>query len=490
MDYLALYSRELAYFRICYTVSYLLQDMHSPRPLSEKVYLAFLHLRLALNGLREDAGLLLRTKTAYGTMILFGWITLAAFVPPVQHTSAERTPLSAVTALFSGGLIGQSATGAGTNVAGIAETGSVVQEEHMKLDPPPGVTPQHPPVEFASIPVAPAHKPWNQRGVFLTPSSVSSDDYRGKTINRLRAVGGNAIIFDVKGSAVHFDAKDVPMAEELGLLKPWYKIEDIVRILHENDIYAIARYIAIKDHSLTSALPRTELRHPRTGASLGYGWVDPAHPDVLEYNRQIICDLAKSGVDEINLDYIRYDTRVAGSIMAAYTTEERIGKIESFIRMSREAIDECGPNTKLGVSTFAILGWNYERNVPSIGQDVVRFAHMLDVISPMAYNANFSMHSYSDPTGQRGRWNYLVYRTLTGYAEELGPEHAWKLRPWLQGWGVGTNEMVKQMQGVFDAGSCGFLVWNADNAYDPSYKAMERIDIPEHCRFPVVTDTI
>lgn len=459
------------------------------RPFSEKLHLGFLHLRLALNGMREDAGLLIRTKTAYGTMILTGWILLAAVIPPAQHTSAQRGPLSAMTAFFSGGLISQSATGAGAFVTGLAETGSIVVEDaSMKLDPREGVKPQprQRQTVAAALPVPPSHKPWNQRGVFLTPSSVASDEFRGKTLARLREVGGNAIIFDVKGSAVHFDAKDVPLAEELGLLKPWYGIEDVVRILHENGIYAIARYIAIKDHSLTQALPQTALKDPRSGAAIGFGWIDPAHPDALEYNRQIICDLARSGVDEINLDYIRYDTRVAGSIIAAYSTEERIGKIEEFIRMAREAINECGPHTKLGVSTFAILGWDYERNVPTIGQDVVRFAPMLDVISPMAYNANFSLENYADPTGKRGRWNYLVYRTLTGYAEELGPEHAWKLRPWLQGWGAGAAEMQKQMQGVFDAGSCGFLVWNADNAYDPSYRALQQIQVPEHCKYSVM----
>lgn len=460
--------------------------MPQSRPITETLQLAFLHVRLALNGMREDALLLLRTKTGYGTMALASLILIAAVVPPAGHTSAERGPLSTVTAFFSGGLVGQSATGAGTTVAGIAETGAVMRDRSLALDPREGVVPRQREAEVASLPVPPAHKPWNQRGVFLTPSSIGSDEFRGATIERLRGIGGNAIIFDVKGGAVHFDAQDVPMAEELGLLKPWYEIEDVIRILHENGMYAIARYIAIKDHSLTAALPETELRHPRTGASLGYGWVDPAHPDVLAYNREIICDLARSGVDEINLDYIRYDTRVAGSIIAAYTVEERIGKIEAFVRMAREAINECGPHAKLGVSTFAILGWDYERNVPTIGQDVVRFAPMLDVISPMAYNANFSLDSYQDPTGQRGRWTYLVYRTLIGYAEELGPEHAWKLRPWLQGWGVTGSEMAKQMQGVFDAGSCGFLVWNADNAYEPTYAAMARISVPEHCRYPVI----
>lgn len=427
--------------------------MPHPRPYSEAVYIAFLHVRLALNGVREDLSFLVRTKTSFAMLMLVSLVMLTAFMPPARRAPSALTPTEDIAAN-------------GLPAPDIARLPTVI--------------------EIPPLPVPPSHKPWNQRGVFLTPSSIGSPEFRGKTIDRLRAVGGNAIIFDVKGSAVHFDAHNVPMAEELGLLKPWYNIGDVVRILHENGIYAIARYIAVKDHSLTAALPQTELRDPRTGASLGYGWIDPANPDALEYNRQIICDLAKSGVDEINLDYIRYDTRVAGSIEAAYSAEERIEKIETFVRMARSAINECGPHTKLGVSTFAILGWSYEKNVPSIGQDVVRFAPLLDVISPMAYNKDFSIHAYHDPSGERDRWNYLVYRTLTGYAEILGHEHSWKLRPWLQGWNVTSGETIRQMQGVFDAGFCGFLLWNADNAYDSAYRAMEDIAVPEHCRFPVV----
>jgi len=451
------------------------------------------YLLSSIVSIAQDAVLLLRTKTAYGFVIASVWISLTAVMPPAQQTSAQLTNSGVFTAMNDVDPVSETGAGAympqttetGANIERLAEierarTPALLSDTEKALRDQPE-EPQPEVVNIAALPVQPAHQPWNQRGVFLTPSSIGSEEYRDRTLAKLREVGGNALIFDVKGSAVHFDAQNTPLAEELGLVKPWYKLEDVIKVLHENGIYAIARYIAVKDHSLAEALPQTNLKNPQTGQDISPGWIDPAQEDVLEYNRQIICELAASGVDEINLDYIRYDTRV-GEVQSAYTGEERIAKIETFIKMAREAINSCGPHAKLGVSTFAIIGWDYERNVPGIGQDVVRFAPLLDVISPMAYNANFSMDKYGDPTGERGRWEYLVYRTLTGYAEELGPEHAWKLRPWLQGWGVGTSEMQKQIQGAFDAGSCGFLVWNADNAYQPAYNAMENITVPEHCR--------
>lgn len=410
---------------------------------------------------------LLRTKTVYGLLMFIGWLVLSAFTDAASTTAAQD---AAALEQEHRAIVESGATGPGTYVADYDTGASLNQNNNAPVV-----------VEIPPLPVRPAHLPWNQRGVFLTPTSIGSNDFRSYTMEHLRETGGNAIVFDVKGSSVHFHAANMPLAEKLGLLQPKYELGDVVRILHEHGIYAIARYIAIKDHSLTAALPDTHLKDPRTGQNAGEGWIDPAHPDALEYNRQIICALAEGGVDEINLDYIRYDTRV-GTVISAYTDEERIAKIETFIRMAREAINECGPQAKLGVSTFAILGWDYDGNVGYIGQDILRFAPMLDVISPMAYNANFDINKWGDPTGKTDRWQYLVQKTVEGYREALGSGNAWKVRPWLQGWGVDVKEMRLQMKGVFEGGACGFIVWNADNGYSPAYDAMERIDVPDSCK--------
>lgn len=44
---------------------------------------------------------------------------------------------------------------------------------------------------------------------------------------------------------------------------------------------------------------------------------------------------------------------------------------------------------------------------------------------------------------------WLVYRTLTGYNDLLGPEHSGKIRPWIQGYGVTTKDMQDQMRAVY-----------------------------------------
>ncbi len=324
----------------------------------------------------------------------------------------------------------------------------------------------------------------SNRGIFLTAYSIKNESFRRKAVDRLKQNDGDIVIFDVKGSAVHFDAENMPIADSLGLHKPQYELQEVLEFLKENDIRAIARFIAIKDQSLAAARSDTQMKHPRSGGTVSPGYVDPADPTVLAYNGEVICALAAAGVEEVNLDYIRYRTEDAGSL-SVFTKEEKVEKILAFVRNAREAIDRCGPKTKLGISTFSVLGWDHDENVNGIGQDIRQLAPLVDVISPMAYNANFSLDnpSWKAPAGHKGgRWHWLVYRTLVGYKELIGEENAYKLRPWLQGWGVTSADMAKQMQAVYDAGACGFMVWNAGNEYAPSYAAMGNVPVPENCR--------
>lgn len=326
--------------------------------------------------------------------------------------------------------------------------------------------------------------PPSNRGVFLTAYSIKNESFREKTMERLKESDADIVIFDVKGSAVHFDAQNLPIAEKLGLHKPQYDLQEVLDFLKENNIRAIARFIAIKDQSLAKASPDTQLHDPRTGAVLSPGYVDPSNELVLKYNAEVICALAAAGVEEVNLDYIRYRTEAAGSL-SVFSKDVKVEKILTFVKNAREAIDRCGPETKLGISTFSVLGWDHDANVNGIGQDIRQLAPLVDVISPMAYNANFSLENpnWAAPAGHKGgRWHWLVYRTLVGYKEIIGEENAYKLRPWLQGWGVTSADMTKQIQAVYDAGACGFMVWNAGNEYLPSYAAMKNVPVPENCR--------
>jgi len=320
----------------------------------------------------------------------------------------------------------------------------------------------------------------NQRGVYLGAVNVARAEFLDGTLQSLKETAGSAVIFDVKGGGVLYRS-GAPMAMDLSLVRSIYDLPAVIEKLHAQGFEVIGRFVAIKDEAFTLKRPDTRVKHPVTGRVLNQTWIDPSNDDAIAFNMQVICELAAAGMDEINLDYIRFSTAEVGAL-SVLSGEEKADRVEKFIRAARDTIDRCGPKTRLGLSTYAILGWQYDANVETLGQDVVRFAPFVDVISPMAYPATFAVGAYYNPAKHpRSRMYYLVYRTLEGYKELLGPEHSWKIRPWIQGYGVTTKNMADQIDAVYDAGSCGFLVWNAMNNYSPTYAAMGIQVPPSHC---------
>lgn len=327
----------------------------------------------------------------------------------------------------------------------------------------------------------PPMDPYNRAGVYLTSGSVANGDKLDSVIENMKKVGGNAVIFDVKGSRVYFDTTS-QIAKDLNLVKAIEDLPAIIQKLHDNGFYVMGRFIAIKDDGFTAAVPEASVRNPNTNAVLSATWIDPSNEYAQQYNMEVLCDLAKSGIDEVNFDYIRFSTENYVAL-GVFSAQQKADKVFSFIKKARETIDRCGPTTKLGISSYAILGWNYPANLETLGQDVVRFAPYLDVISPMAYPATFSEDGgYWNPAKHGpSRMYWLVKRTLTGYKDLLAEEDKGKLRPWIQGYSVTAQNVKDQIQAVFDSGYCGFQFWNAGNNYAEVYKGLDGVTWPEHC---------
>lgn len=328
---------------------------------------------------------------------------------------------------------------------------------------------------------APAVRPDNKVGVYLTATSVGRDDFFTESLDAIVEAGGSSVVFDVKGSRVYFHSA-APAANEIGLVKPIYDLPAVLQAAKERGLFTIGRLVAIKDDGITGKRPETKVRDPQGKRVLSQTWVDPSNELAVQYNSEVICELAQAGIDEINLDYIRFSTADFGALKV-YSGAEKADKVEVFIKAARDAINRCGPSTKLGLSTYAILGWNYPANLETLGQDVVRFAPLVDIISPMAYPATFTSEGYYVPGKHpRSRMYWLVYRTLTGYADLLGEEHKAKIRPWIQGYGITKRDMREQIDAVYAAGFCGYQVWSAGNHYTPTYAAMkDEKTRPERC---------
>jgi hypothetical protein len=317
-------------------------------------------------------------------------------------------------------------------------------------------------------------------GVYLTANSIArSDKFFHQTMEEVVKLPHPTLVIDVKESAVFYHSSS-PLAQELGTVQSTYDLSLIVREARKRGIHTIARFVAAKDRSLAVKRSDTHIRHPLTGKSIGGVWVDLSNELVLEYNQQLLKEVIAAGVDEVNIDYIRYPTEYTPE-QIGLSGVEKSDRVETFIRMARETIDAINPQAKLGISTYAILGLDYAVNVDRLGQDVVRFAPLVDIISPMAYPASFASGYRYRPVPGKSRMYSLVYRTLDGYSRLLGEGHRHKIRPWIQGYRVREIDMRDQIQASFDAGACGFTVWSPSNLYGPLYAAMEELSVPAQC---------
>lgn len=317
-------------------------------------------------------------------------------------------------------------------------------------------------------------------GLYLSATSVAREDFFAQIADHIAESEEHpAVIFDVKGTYVYFETGS-PLAESLNRVDAKYDLPKVLAALKERGIYTMARFIALKDPGLAGVARETQIHNPKTGVSVGDMWVDGSNGMTIGYNMEVLQDLVDAGIDEVNFDYIRFPTEYSLA-QVGMTKDDKIAKVEAFLKAARELVNKSGGKTKIGISTYAIIGWNYDVNVEYLGQDVVRFAPLVDVISPMAYPASFAENAYYIPgVHPRSRMYYLVYRTMTGYREELGSE-AWKLRPWIQGYSATAKDMREQIDAVYDSGSCGFTVWSAGNNYAPTFGAIDAWDAPKDC---------
>lgn len=315
-------------------------------------------------------------------------------------------------------------------------------------------------------------------GVYLHMNNIANSKVFDAEVDKLKKLENSAVVFDVKGSFVYFDSKSV-LAKKYGLIKPLYDLPQIISKLKNAGIYTIARVISLKDDVFANQNSTVRLWNS-SKTKFVPEWVDPTNSEVLDYNREIITEIIAAGIDEINLDFVRYPDKFTSEWLGI-SGEEKIKNVLDFIKMVRETIDLENPATVLSVNTFAILGWDLEENAAALGQDIQKMAPLVDIIAPMLYPSTFSRDNQKYFLDEKSFEYSTVFQTLQKYSELLG-EDSVKLRPWIQGYYTTRQQILDQIEAVYDAGFCGFTVWDIQNDYSESYEIIAKMEIPATCR--------
>ncbi|MBI4991635.1 MAG: putative glycoside hydrolase [Candidatus Harrisonbacteria bacterium] len=347
---------------------------------------------------------------------------------------------------------------------------------------------------IAANPDLPLQKPLENppeviKALYATGWSAGSVKKMNYLMDLLKKTELNAIVIDVKDytGQVSYDT-DIELinkygAEEIRIQRP----NALIKKLHDEGIYAIARLAVFQDPILAKNRPDLAVTSTSTGKQWkdykGIMWIDPAAKEAWDYNIEIAKDALARGFDEINFDYIRFPSD--GNLNDArfpfwdgVTLKRHV--IRDFWKYLRKAL----PEAKISADLFGLVTVNY--GDVGIGQNIDDAYNYFDAVAPMVYPSHYNVgfDGYQNPAAHPYE---VVHNSILVASERLkqyiiNAENSTstekylvkkpQLRPWLQDFDLGANydaEKVRaQIKATYDAASStpiGWMLWNPANNY-------------------------
>lgn len=323
----------------------------------------------------------------------------------------------------------------------------------------------------------PPVKPDEVKAIYLTGSS-SRQRSLPKYLAYVKKGPTNAVVFDVKDVTgfVNYDS-DIKLVQQVqkGIPAPIGNLDDLTRKLRNEKVYSIARVSLFQDERLASVKKDWAI-YKKNGKGLTVKgrlvWVDPARKDVQDYNLRLIREVLTYGVDEIQLDYIRYPAEgdwKDGNYSKIKNHYEKPEVITAFLQRVHSLTRAYG--VPLSLDVFGVMAWQEKLDIKSTGQDLTRLSQAADILSPMLYPSHFGKVFAGIKNPADSPYHFLYEGTSK--LKSFVPENV-ILRPWLQAfkWRVsnyGPHYIEEQIKGTYTAGAKGYLLWNASNKY-PEYR--------------------
>ncbi|HRP69355.1 MAG TPA: putative glycoside hydrolase [Turneriella sp.] len=318
-----------------------------------------------------------------------------------------------------------------------------------------------------------AAAPENITAIYLTGTSARPakvDNYL--SFNRTQKMNG--VVFDMKdvyGFVNYRSALPEVKLTQGKIPPPLGELSPLVAYLKSQKIYTIARVTMFQDELMAMKFPERQIKLQSGGPLLTKGrtvWVDPNKAAVQEYNLRIIREVLQAGVDEIQLDYIRYPAEGDWKIANYHDLKDFADKpvvLGSFLQRVHSLTRAYGAHLSLDV--FGVVAWQEALDIKSTGQNMHILAQTADVVSPMLYPSHFG-HAFGGVTNPADKPALFLEE---GVAKLRAINAHVVIRPWLQAfkWRVTnytTQYITEQIRGSQKAGGQGYLLWNAGNVYE------------------------
>jgi hypothetical protein len=322
------------------------------------------------------------------------------------------------------------------------------------------------------------------RGIYLTAYTVSSSKFYS-ILDSAQAAGINTVVFDLKNMNGHvffsIPQKDLLTDEKI---KPIVNIPNVVKELHKRKMKAVARVVMFHDQF---AAERDSTLRPISSSGKYWketkrrkpSWLDPSNSKVQKELLSILKKIAKSGIDEIQLDYIRFPTQgnISDAIFSFQREDSLFAKADSnYVLRTKsniignfiiQAKDICSKyNVGLTADVFAIVAWQRKSDIAATGQDMEKMTKHLDAIHPMIYSSHFSDNfGYREDVSNEP---YFIMYKATKLTRKYTEQNC-NVIPYIQAnsWKVNYNReyIISQIKAIEDIKCNGYILWNASNRY-------------------------
>lgn len=357
------------------------------------------------------------------------------------------------------------------------------------------------------------------KSLYYTSYSGWSKDKIDKLINLAKKTEINSVTIDIKEVDwyVAFDMSGFKFDN----IKPTSNdripdIKNLIKTLHENNIYIIWRLTVFKDKLLAEEHPELAIKWEwKNDVWTDYNWnkyLDPYSKEVWKYTMNLSRAAYELWFDEINYDYVRFPSDwiisktyypFANVIEANNPKWWKIIVIDKFSNYITSELRSKFPNIKLSADVFWLVT---NSDLFNIWQNLESFLLYFDYIWPMVYPSHYSVNTlnFSVPdnypyeiiknalnnTNKRiDNLNILIKTAKTEQAKikikdaffaeknvnnlENIPKN--KIRPWLQWftctrceWATiyNSTKFKKEVNAVIDSWLNSWWVWNSSSNYD------------------------
>jgi hypothetical protein len=305
-------------------------------------------------------------------------------------------------------------------------------------------------------------------GVYAGIEMVARPGFPG-FLDRVAKNGMNAVVIDGKdysGWVTYPSAVPLVAETKASSHAVMRDLEAMVHTAHSRDLRVIMRIACFHDQW-------TSQRRRDLAIKGMDDWLDPNNTDVQDYLIAIVDETLAAGVDEIQLDYVRYPTEKIGRANFALGGKSTMDVITGFVSRVHEKTQAAG--VPLALDVFGVVAWQRAVDVRATGQDLRRLGAVVEVLSPMIYPSHFQVgfNGYSQPGAHP---NVVLFGTKQAEAVLKKSGSTAIVRPWIQGFpwhapGYSSTYVLQEIEDARIAGGVGWLAWNAGGYYGEVFAA-------------------